>query len=368
MTEPSLTNQASSAILDVAAVETAARMTSDMGWVLAAAGVALIVAALIDFIWTVLTVRGDAPMTGWIPIAVWRGINVVARVIDISHARAAAGPLAVLAVFLVWITLVWLGWSLIFLAHPGAVVDPQTGRNADWWDTVYYVGFTITTLGVGDLEAGGPYWRLLTAFAALMGLSLVTLAITYLLSVVSAVTQGRALAASLHSHGLRPEELLVAGWNGRDLSKLEQWLDGSAPALSAYSQKQLAYPIIDFFWTGRREYAVPPAVAALHEALSLGTFGIQPRARLAAFHTDPVRRAIDTILRTLLSTHEVSVGEPPPPPELAVLRRAGVTVVDDAAFLTALDGRQRQRCVLAGWCRTHGWEWHPPSDGQRAAQ
>ena len=49
-------------------------------------------------------------------------------------------------------------------------------------------GFTAFTLGVGDYIPNGQPWEVLTAIAVVSGLGLTTLAIIYLVPVVSAVT------------------------------------------------------------------------------------------------------------------------------------------------------------------------------------
>ncbi|WP_416139575.1 ion channel [Halomonas sp. HK25] len=114
------------------------------------------------------------------------------------------GPATLVLLGVVWVAGLWLGWLLIFSGLPEAVVDSQSGRPASVSELIYYVGFTLSTLGVGDFLPQGAAARLLTSVAAFNGLVLVTLIITYALPVVSAAVARRQLAFSISMLGDTP--------------------------------------------------------------------------------------------------------------------------------------------------------------------
>jgi hypothetical protein len=118
--------------------------------------------------------------------------------------------LLVLAVA-VWVALTGAGWSLVSLGGGRTVVASDTGRPAGVLDTVYSVGFTISTLDVGDFTAAGPAWRLLTTLASSTGLVLVTLGITYLLAVVSAVVSPRSPPVHISAPGHTAAAVVAGG-------------------------------------------------------------------------------------------------------------------------------------------------------------
>jgi hypothetical protein len=51
---------------------------------------------------------------------------------------------------------------------------------------IFYTGYTLSTLGLGDMEPEGNFWDILTAILSFTGLILISIAITYLIPVVSA--------------------------------------------------------------------------------------------------------------------------------------------------------------------------------------
>ena len=104
---------------------------------------------------------------------------------------------ALLAAVLMWTLLLWAGWALVFLASEGAVIGASSGAPADAWARVYFVGYTLVTLGLGAYPPAGPAAQLATTAASLSGLVVLTLAISYILPVLQAAVHRRATAAPL---------------------------------------------------------------------------------------------------------------------------------------------------------------------------
>lgn len=65
--------------------------------------------------------------------------------------------------------------------------NQAAGAPADtgWATAVYYSGFTLTTLGVGEIVPASAAYRLLTIAHAGIGFATFTMAIAYFLSVYS---------------------------------------------------------------------------------------------------------------------------------------------------------------------------------------
>jgi len=70
---------------------------------------------------------------------------------------------------------------------------------------IWFVLYTMFTLGNGDYTPNGGAYQLAGGAAVASGMSLITLAVTYLLSVISAVTQKRSFAGQVSSFGESPE-------------------------------------------------------------------------------------------------------------------------------------------------------------------
>lgn len=327
-----------------------------MRWLLLLLGLLLIGVTLLDALWTTIAPRGAGPITKRVARGLWAlGLSV--------HRRRSAhglltliGPSLLVTATLVWVAGLWAGWLLVFSAEPETVIASLSKEPASLVERVYYVGFVLFTLGTGDYVPGGGLWQVLSVLASLSGLSVITLAITYVLSVVSAVATKRQLAGSIHSLGRTPSDLVGRAWDGGGFSGLEQQLPAIASALELHTQRHLAYPVLHYFHSADRRTALGPAVAVLDDALLLLAEGVAPSARPAPAVVAPTRSTIASFLGTLSEAFIEEADVPPPLPDLDGLAEAGIPVVEDGSAETAAGASHRRRLLL-GLVRDAGWEW-----------
>lgn len=322
-------------------------------------GAALVLTALVDMLWTTLAVSaGGGPLTSAVSHGLWQGLRRVARHRPSPHRfLRITGVAVVVVVFVVWIGLFVLGWWLVFSSSPGAVREATTGASVGWVDRLYYVGFTTSTLGVGDLVPGPGWWQVLTVVAAFSGLSVVTMAITYLLPVASAVVDRRTLAIGISSLGDRPAEVVVNAWDGGDWRALERRIEDLEHQLGTLGQRHLAYPALHYFHDVEPESAAAVSIATLDEALTLLRFGIAPGSRPHALVLDSARTSVASFLDTLSAGHIGAEEEAPPPPALGPLRRVGMPTVTDDEFHAACAALDDRRRLLAAFVQDDGWSW-----------
>lgn len=322
-------------------------------------GAGLVLVALVDMLWTTLAVSaGGGPITATLARGLWQALC------RLGHRRSRphrflrwAGVAVVTSVFVVWVALFVLGWWLVFSSSPGAVRHGTTGASVGWIARLYFVGFTTSTLGIGDLVPGDGLWRLLTVVAAFSGLSVVTMSITYLLPVASAVVDRRTLATGIASLGADPPGIVVNAWSGGGWGALEQRLPTLEQQLVTLGQRHLAYPVLHFFHDVAPEAAAGVTIARLDEALTILRFGVAPEARPHALVVDSARTSVAAFLSTLSSAQIGPAGELPPLPSLEPLRRAGVPTVSDEEFATACADLERRRRLLRGFLEDDGWTW-----------
>lgn len=320
-----------------------------MRWLLLLLGLLLIGVTLLDALWTTIAPRGAGPITKRVARGLWAlGLSV--------HRRRSAhglltliGPSLLVVATLVWVAGLWAGWLLVFSAEPETIVASLSKEPASLVERVYYVGFVLFTLGTGDYVPEGGLWQVLSVLASLSGLSVITLAITYVLSVVSAVATKRQLAGSIHSLGQTPSDLVGRAWDGDGFSGLEQQLPAIASALELHTQRHLAYPVLHYFHSADRRTALGPAVAVLDDALLLLAEGVAP-----------TRSTIASFLGTLSEAFIEEADMPPPLPDLKGLTEAGIPVVEDGSAETAAGASHRRRLLL-GLVRDAGWEWESAS-------
>ncbi len=318
-------------------------------------GITIILGTMVDFVWTTLTASGAGPITRTISRRLWQMALRLARRSNSSAFLTLVGPAILLATVCGWTLLLWLGWTLVFLADPMSVVNSQTGQPADFWARVYFTGFTLSTLGVGDYRPGDGLSQIATVGAAINGLVQVTLSITYLLSVLSSVVQQRSLAAQITSLGESAEGIAICGWNDQGFDQLTQRLSTFAPELVTYSQRQLAYPVITYFFSSDWRTANGPAIAMLDDLLLL-LARVVPEKRPPALLLRTLRRAIHLILDSLYLAKPGSESRQPPLPDVGPLRQAGIPVIDDLDEGGVGESRDRRRQILE-LVEAQGWTW-----------
>ena len=328
-----------------------------MSWLQVTAGVALLITVVVDLVWTALAAgSGAGPLTGRLGRFSWSLALRLHRRRRSHRVLSASGVLVALALLMVWILITFSGWALILNASTGAVRHAQTGQPADLVERLYYIGYTIFTLGNGEFRPGSGVWQLAAVLATSSGLVLVTMAITYLVPVASAVAQRRQLAAYVHSLGPDAHTILVRAWNGSDFGTLSQHLSSLVPMLHSVGQQHLAYPVLHYFHAVDPQSAVAPNLVHLDEAVELLHHGVDPDVR-----PDPgLLRVVDETLDELLGTMSArrpDVLEQRPNLGLEPLRAAGIPTVDESQWRHGSAGRsersERRAAALAddGWTR-----------------
>ena len=321
-----------------------------MSLLLAALGAVLVAAALYDGLKTTLSAQGGAPLTSALSAGVFA---VLGRGPAHSLPRRAAGGTVLALVPVAWTLLLWAGWGLVFASDPGAVVDSSSDAPADLPARIYFVGFTLFTLGNGDYVPSGPTWQVLTAAASFTGLFLVTLAISYLLPVVQAVAQKRSLAGRIHSLGATGAAI-AAGAGGPGAS-LERQLESVAADLTLHGERHLVYPVLHYFEAPSDTNAFAPRAAALSDALVLLRHAVPEADRPDPTALASVEAALDGYLGTVRGMLASPSDEAPPPPSIDGL--PCVAPGADSAVARASADREPGRKLLHAVVRQSGHRW-----------
>lgn len=326
-------------------------------FIFAGAGILLVLLAALDLLWTTIAVAGGGgPLTSRLGRSLWKVVRVLHRRGYHGVLHAAGVCIAALTV-LIWALLLWAGWSLIFMSDPGAVVASITGERADYISRIYFAGFNVFSLGVGDYVPKGALWQLLTPLATLSGVGLLTLAVTYLVPVVQAVTQKQVLARQIRLLGANPWEMATQILQkGHDQALQRQLQQLSEPILTL-SERHHAYPILHYFHAPNLSQAVGAAIVSLDEAITLVEHGVEQRDHPAATVLSSLRTAIDVYMETLSSNYVLPSPESPPAPSLMPLRQAGFQVNDQRAFEQAMLGLDQRRRLLLALIHHEARDW-----------
>jgi hypothetical protein len=320
------------------------------------AGLALVLLALVDLITTTVAAgSGGGPLTTRLAPALWQAALVVYRRSHSHEQLSVAGVLIVLVVLVIWLMLVLAGWWLVFLSSPAAVVTSDTGAPADAIARLYYAGSSMFTLGNADYRPGSAMWQIATLLSTASGLVLVTLAVTYLVPVASAVSERRAMANYIASLGDSPHDLLMRAWNGKSFGSLTQHLVALAALLHAARQRHLTYPVLHYFHSPHPEGAAAVNVVLLAQAIHLLKYGVAPDHAPDQAALDAVDRSVSSFLETLATAFIAPIDDPLPFPPLAPLRDAGIPTVSDDEYEQAMAKTEPGRRLMAGFLEDDGW-------------
>ncbi|WP_422123267.1 two pore domain potassium channel family protein [Planococcus sp. X10-3] len=319
-------------------------------------GILLLLLGIIDFAWTTLWPDGGAgPVTKRVSLMFWIGIRWVSR--GNSFIISMGGPLILITTLLTWILLFWTGWTLLFAADPASLIDTNDSNPISWWERWYVSGYLLFTLGVGDYIMKEGIWQILAVLTAASGLVFITLGVTYILSVLDAVTQQRAFAESVRGIGDSVTEFISNSWNGRDFQDIDLLLNTFSSQLSTLTSMHNAYPILHYYHSSKRDEELSVSVATLDEALTVFKYGIQDGHGPNQLLVHEARSSIESFIKTLRNGYVSPAEFPPPVPDLDTMRELGLPVVSTEEFLTSMEGLRERRSALLGSLQDNGRNW-----------
>ncbi|GAB2798289.1 ion channel [Halomonas shantousis] len=319
-------------------------------------GTLLILFVAYDCTRTTLSASSSGPLTNRLSKGTWSVLMAYHRRRPHHSLLGAAGTWVTLTLIFCWLSLTWLGWWLVFCGDPQAVVNSTSMATASLIERAYFVGYTITTLGYGDLVPNTSLYQILCFLAAGNGFLLFTLSITYAIPIVSAATQKRQLALSINALGHDPLEIIRQGADDGSFQSLCNQLQQVQSSIVGSSQQHLAYPILHYFHSEETNSALPLALARLDEALSMILFSCTSLPSTSRSQMAITQRSIDEFLHTLESAFVHPTREAPDIPELEGLSMLSINDTPPSAIRDHLQALDRQKLLLA-FVENDGWEW-----------
>jgi hypothetical protein len=310
------------------------------------AGVLLLVAALLDALWTTLTVSRAGFLSNHVA-------GCVGRVAMRGPAPIAenAAILALCVSFVMWAVLFWAGWTMVFCGSTGAVVSTTMETPASAIDRVYFTGFTLTTLGIGDFKPGQSVWKVATVLAAASGFVVLTLFVTYALTVMSALNQRRLLGTAVAHMGPSAEAIVgLLGEGGRDA--LSTRLADLTNLLELAQVQADAYPVLEY--SHATEHSFVRAVVTLGEVSLLLEHVVHPSESLPAAVWMPLRRAVNHLVGENVPSQELAESPLAERPDFEALERCGVRAISGAEQAFEESAVQEMRRRWAAWLQWHG--------------
>lgn len=184
-----------------------------------------------------------------------------------GRASSLAAPVAMAAVIGAWAALVVVGWALLYLPHlpEGFVYEAGVPQQSDFFEAVYVSMVTLSTVGFGDVVAGSPLLRLVSASEAVTGFGLLTATVSWILQMYPALNRRRALA---HQLNLFREATGPAGASSMDPRHAAGLLESLARSVASVSVDMLSFHETYYFHEVEPRGSLPATVVYAHHLAS----------------------------------------------------------------------------------------------------
>src|SRR4051794_337778 len=239
-------------------------------------GVALVLLSMLDVFMTVLYARAaTGPLSHRLAYGSWYIARRVSRHLGSwkEGFLTLFGPAYILVQVAVWIALLIFGFTLISRPSLGIGVQSQSGPTpTDFATAFYYAGGSLTTVGSGDLRPVTPFFKYISVIDSLLGISILTLALTYVIQIYAALMSRNALVLSLDqaSGGTSDATVILVGLGpDNDFSHSDSALSSFASQVTSTYEAQHFYPVLIYFRFREPYYALSRGALLLMDLISL---------------------------------------------------------------------------------------------------
>ena len=225
--------------------------------------------ALLDLFLTVLYARAGA---GFISDRVARSTWAFLRWVSKAFGRhrpivlSLSGSFIVVSLVAVWALVLTVGAALIIHPYLGTAVRSSGGSNStDFLTALYAGGSSMSLVGSSNYSGETPAFRIVYLFNSLIGMSVMSLALTYVMQIYNAVQKRNAFGLSLQlmTRGTGDAAVLIQGL-GRDgqFSAGYTNLASVADLMVSIREAHEFYPVLFYFRFPEPRYA-PSRIALI---------------------------------------------------------------------------------------------------------
>lgn len=258
-------------------------------------------------------------------------------------------------ILLSWIVLIWAGNSLLFLADYDSVINNSTKVTASTVDKIYFIGYTLSSLGYGDFVPNGNGWKLYTSFISFTGIMYLTIAITYIVPVVSKAIEEKSLSIMISTLGNSPQEILINNWDGKKFKGLSSLFQSLSSMIVQHGQSHLSYPILNYLHNSDKRKSIAINIANLDEALTL-LHCIPEEYRPQKTSMRILRKGITSYISTLENSFIKSSDQTLIIPDISNLKKEGIPICDNESLEKEFKRLTYRRKVLRGLIETDLWD------------
>lgn len=263
-----------------------------MQLIIKVAGTILVLIALADIYLTVLHPRAESSLLSTsVARGVWWVFRFVARQLPKRGEKllSYSGPTIIVVIITLWILLMLIGFALIVWPALGSAVRLEQGETpTDFATAIYYAGYSLATLGTGDITPQTGGYRLLIILKSILGFSVFTLTLSYVTSVYSNLTTRNTFALSLHHRTADTAdslELLARLAADNRVDTLHQDMAEIAQHLTRLLESNNSYPVLFHFRYRQTYYALPRILYLTMDLATLTQSALNPKQYRSITHS-----------------------------------------------------------------------------------
>lgn len=240
------------------------------------AGVILTIAALLDIFLTVLYARaGIAVFSTGVSRAIWLVFRRFSRSFGRNRGKMLSfcGPVILVALILVWAAALALGSALVIHPHLGGGIRTSEGSTPrDFMSALYAAGNSLSFVGSSDFKPQSGVFQAFYTLNSLIGMSVMSLVLTYVMQIYSALESRNALGLAIHTlsgeTGDAAELIAGLGPRGRFDSGFSN-LSSLAAQAALVKESHHFYPLLFYFRFAEPYYSVSQTATVLLDTVSL---------------------------------------------------------------------------------------------------
>lgn len=281
----------------------------ELDGIIVAIGGVLVLLSLIDAFLTILHNDTDGPIIRNSFHMLWKLLTGFTRLAPSTRRTVLplAGPLMIVLAVTLWVGIFILGFTLIYWPNLDQF-NLQAPLQPTFMTALYFSGTTATVLGYGDLTPVSGVMKFLSFLQAGMGFALMTGIITYLINVVSGVTERNALALRLWA---------VTGQTGDGAEvfcrqvpyekpdDIRRRLQSIHDQMYTVHQKMYQFPILDLYYRSRNPVYAPELMLryAMHTSIAALIVSEDPGYRELRVVADDLAAVTKDMMRQILDVH-----------------------------------------------------------------
>lgn len=183
------------------------------------------------------------------------------------------GPLLMPLLIIFFILMLLTGFALIYLPRlETGFKIADANQTSQIFQAFYFSGVTFLTIGYGDIVPTSSVTRIISVIEAVTGLAIISLSITYLLTVYSALERKRAVALKFYHQARQGAD--ISGFISSHFARgrfhsLTESLREATRDLQELLESHLEHPVIHFFHPPEVYKGFPRAIFVVLETVAI---------------------------------------------------------------------------------------------------